>query len=136
MSALVKTRLIKHSKVFHPMHFTFTFRRTTPRKVLNEISSKYSRYLYPDSGADTGNDKEYVRVIESDWYKEMKKTLTPGKYLKTLREATGQSLAEIGAQIGVSAARICDYEAGRREISKAIAKKLSKIFLVPAGKFI
>jgi hypothetical protein len=36
----------------------------------------------------------------------------------------------------VSAARVCDYKAERREMSKAVAKKLSKIFLVPAEKFI
>lgn len=136
MQGLVKTRHIKHPRVSHPIHFTFTFRRTTPRKVLNEISSKYSRYLAPGVSADTGNGEEYVRIAESDWYKEMSKTMTPGKYLRILREASGHTLTEIGEKIGVSAPRVCDYEAGRREISKTIAKKLSKIFLVPGEKFI
>jgi predicted transcriptional regulator len=104
--------------------------------VLNEVSSKYSRYLAPGSAADTGKDEEYVRIIETDWYKGMSRTMTPGRYLKILREACGHTLTEIGEKIGVSAARVCDYEAGRREMSKAVAKKLSKIFLVPAEKFI
>jgi len=132
MPALVKTRNIKRSRISHPVHFTFTFRRTTPRKVLNEVSSKYSRYL----ALGGGNDEEYVRIIETDWYKGMSRTMTPGRYLKILREACGHTLTEIGEKIGVSAARVCDYEAGRREMSKAVAKKLSKIFLVPAEKFI
>jgi predicted transcriptional regulator len=37
----------------------------------------------------------------------------------------GHTFTEIGEKIGVSAPRVCDYEAGRREISKSIAKKLS-----------
>jgi hypothetical protein len=135
MSVLVKTRPIKQSRVSHPVHFTFTFRRTTPRKVLNEVSSKYARYFAPGA-ENSGNGEEYVRVKESDWYRDMSKTMTPGRYLKTLREAGGHTLAEIGGRVGVSAARMCDYEAGRREMSKAVAKKFSKIFLVPAEKFI
>ena len=136
MPALVKTHHIKHSRISHPLYFTFTFRRTTPRKVLNEVSSKYARYLALGDAADAGNGEEYIRITETDWYKEMSRTMTPGRYLKILREACGHSLTEIGEKIGVSAARVCDYEAGRREMSKAVAKKLSKIFLVPAEKFI
>ena len=135
MLAAAKTRLINKRNVTHPVHFTLTFRRTTPRTVLNEISSKYARYIAHDTkGSET--DEDYIRVVESDWYKEMSKSMTPAKYLKTLREASGHTLSELGEMLGVSAARVCDFESGRREISKAVAKKLSKIFLVPAEKFI
>jgi DNA-binding XRE family transcriptional regulator len=135
MPVLVKTRPIKQIRVSHPIHLTFTFRKTTPRKVLNEVSSKYARY-FAHSAEQSDSGEEFIRVKGSDWYRDMSKVMTPGIYLKTLREAGGHTLAEIGGMIGVSAARMCDYEAGRREISKAIAKKLSRIFLVPAEKFI
>jgi transcriptional regulator with XRE-family HTH domain len=80
--------------------------------------------------------KEIIRVDNSDWYHGISKEMNPGKYLKTLREACGLTLAELANKLDSSPARICDYEAGRRQVSKAVAKKLSSIFLVGADKFI
>jgi DNA-binding XRE family transcriptional regulator len=133
MSVAVKARLT-NSRFSHPLRYTLHLRRTTPRRVLTEIASRYRSYLVED--AKTDDDEAVVRVVDSDWYKEMAQRMTPGKYLKTLREASGLTQTDLGKKIRTTNARVCDYEAGRRQISKAIARKLSAVFLVPADKFI
>jgi DNA-binding XRE family transcriptional regulator len=133
MSVAVKTRHTSLRRSY-PLRYTFHLRRTTPRKVLTEITSKYRNYLVEDAKPD--NDNSLISVVDSDWYKEMSLRMTPGKYLKTLREACELTQTGLGEKIGATAARVCDYEAGRREISKAVARKLSNVFLVSADKFI
>jgi transcriptional regulator with XRE-family HTH domain len=46
------------------------------------------------------------------------------------------TLQEVGDKIDVTFQRINEYEGGRRAISKAVAKKLSKIFNVSPAIFI
>jgi DNA-binding XRE family transcriptional regulator len=133
MSVAVRARPTSIRRSY-PLRFTLHFRRTTPRRVLSEIAVKYGAYIAPQPKAD--DDEDLIRVVDSDWYKEMSERMTPGKYLKTLREASGMTQTELGQKIGATAARVCDYEAGRRQISKAIARKLSVMFLVAADKFI
>jgi transcriptional regulator with XRE-family HTH domain len=48
----------------------------------------------------------------------------------------GWTLAETGKKIGASPYRISDYENGHREISKAVAKELGKLFNVSPAVFI
>jgi antitoxin component HigA of HigAB toxin-antitoxin module len=135
MLAAVKTPLIKQNKISPVRYITFTFKRTTPRKILDEISVRYEQYLAPAlNKGDT--DDEYISVTDSEWYKNMSKSMTPGNYLKTLRESCGHTQNELGIKLGVSASRVCDFEAGRRQITKTAAKKLSSMYLVPAEKFI
>jgi DNA-binding XRE family transcriptional regulator len=133
MSVAVKTRHTNLRRSY-PLRYTFHLRRTTPRRVLTEITSKYRNYFVED--ADRDDDNSLIGVVDSDWYKEMSLRMTPGKYLKTLREACGLTQNELGEKIGATAARVCDYEAGRREISKVVARKLSNIFHISADKFI
>jgi len=127
---------MRHTSVRHsyPSRYTLHLRRTTPRRVLAEIVSKYRNYIIED--AEKKDDNELISVVESDWYKDMTMKMTPGRYLRILREACDLTQAELGEKIGVTAARVCDYEAGRRQISKAVARKLSEIFLVSMDKFI
>jgi DNA-binding XRE family transcriptional regulator len=133
MSAAVKTRNTSMRRSY-PLRYTLHLRRTTPRRILSEITNKYRNYIVEDMNAS--DDDELISVVDSDWYKEMSERMTPGKYLKTLREACGLTQTKLGKKVGASAARVCDYEAGRRQISKGVARKLSSLFLVPADKFI
>jgi predicted transcriptional regulator len=135
MLAVAKTLPIKQTRLSRPRYVTLKFKKTTPHKVFDEIAQRYSQYIAFDDNKNS-IDEEYVVVSESSWYKEMSKSMTPGNYLKTLRESCGHTQSELGAMLGVSASRLCDFEAGRRQISKTVAKKLSSLFLVPAEKFI
>ena len=123
MSVAEETHHTKTS--FYPL----LFRGNTPKKILNEVNEKYALYLI-------GADDELERVIDSRWYKTMTNNMTPGKLLRILREACGKTLSKIGERVGVSAQRMSDYEAGRRAISKNLAKQFGALFNVNPSRFI
>ena len=132
MSAAVKMRRTRRGTI--PSRFVFAFRRTTPRKVLTEIESRYRTYLVENMKAN--DDESLVRIADTDWYKEMSRRMTPGKYLRTLREAQGLTQAQLGEKVGIPASRISDYETGQRSISKSAAKRFAKALGVSPAPFI
>ena len=128
MSAAAKTH---HTKaVSHTVSYHFHFKKSTPRKVLSEIASRYSSYLAEDP------DDEPVDVTTTDWYKKMEKEMKPGDYLRHLREAQGLTQKALGEKLDTNAAHISDYETGQRAISKETAKKLAGMFKVSPAIFI
>ena len=106
-----------------------------PRWMLSRLKKEYGKNLkVTDEDFDTD---EYVNVFETDWYKEISKKTTPGDTLRIYRDNFGYSQIKLGELLGgVSRQNISAMEKGRRGISKAMAKKLSNIFQVPADRFI
>jgi DNA-binding XRE family transcriptional regulator len=84
----------------------------------------------------TEGDDALESVFDSEEYKAFRKRVTPAEYLRTYRENSGLTQAELGEKLGVSRAYICDIEHGRRSISKEFAKELSTFFKVSVGRFI
>ena len=106
------------------------FKSRTPQRIIHEIENRYSHYVvHPD-------DEEYVEWEKSDLAKELDKEMTPGVFLRLLREAHDLSQAALGEKIDVSAKRVSDFENGQRGISKEIAKQLAQIFNVSPARFI
>ncbi|MBN1577390.1 MAG: helix-turn-helix transcriptional regulator [Chitinispirillaceae bacterium] len=117
MQAVAKTR-----------HINIRFKPRTPARVINTIKRQYSEYI--------DDDDELVDISTTDWYRQMRKDMTPGKSLKTLREVTNLTQAKIGEMIGIPTARISDFETGQRAISKVMAKKLAAVFNTSPAVFI
>ena len=106
------------------------FKPRTPQRIIHEIENRYSHYVVrPD-------DEEYLEWEKTDLAKELDKEMTPGVFLRLLREAHDFSQAALGEKTGVSAKRISDFENGQRGISKEIAKQLAHIFNVSPARFI
>ena len=120
MSVAAKTR---------PM-LRIELKNTTPKSVLRDMYQRYSRYII------NAEDDQLVEWKKTDLHKEIAKKLKPSDYLRNLRQAAGWTLRELGDKIEVSPQRIYDFESGRREISKDIAKKLGKIFNISSAVFI
>ncbi len=119
MSVTTKMRPIKLS--FHP---------GTPQRILQDLRRRYSRYLVE-------REDKAVDYFETGLHKKVSKTMTPGLWLKHLREAHNLSQAELGEKLGgVKASRVSDWENNQRAVSKAAAKSLAKLFSVPADRFI
>jgi DNA-binding transcriptional regulator YiaG len=113
------------------MHLiSLRFKPRTPRRIIDRARKQFSVYLEKDE------DDQLVDWFKTDLHKEIAKEMTPGMLLKIIREAQNISQSELGTLIGVSSRRVSDYENGHREISKDIAKKLSKIFNFNASRFI
>ena len=104
-----------------------------PRTVLKVLRSEYGRTLELKQDKD---DEEMVDFFETDIYKNFKKRVKPGDYVRTYRENLGLTQAALGEKVGVNRAYICDVEHGRREVSKQMAKKLSKMFMISADHLI
>ncbi len=72
------------------------------------------------------NDDELIEVTESEWYRNIKKTISPGETLRFYREMRGLTQAELGVRIGrFSRQYISNLENGHRSISKAVAIRLA-----------
>ncbi|MBN1761036.1 MAG: helix-turn-helix domain-containing protein, partial [Chitinispirillaceae bacterium] len=66
------------------------------------------------------DDEELVDFFETDFYKDFKKRMKPGDYVRMYRENLSLTQAALGKKVGMSRAYICDVEHGRRAISKDI----------------
>jgi DNA-binding XRE family transcriptional regulator len=106
------------------------FRGEIPDSVLTFLKKDFTVEIEED-------DEEYVNLMETDWYQEMKSNRTPGKAMRIYRENLGYSQAKLGELLdGLSRQNISGMENDRRGISKDIAKKLSRLFKVPVHRFI
>lgn len=82
-------------------------------------------------------DEQYVNIKDTEWYKDMKKNMTPGKYMRVYRDNLGWTQKKLGEKLnGISAQNISHYENGNRRISEALAIKLSKLFHAPIEQFL
>lgn len=128
MSGAAKTHPIK--KNIKKPRYHYTFKRSTPRKILAEISKRYGPYLADEQ------DNELVDITKTGWYKNLDNEMKPQDYLKHLREAHALTQKSLGEKIGSNAAHISDWETGQRTISKNVAKKLAEVFHTSPALFI
>jgi DNA-binding XRE family transcriptional regulator len=83
------------------------------------------------------DDDELLDIFQTDWYKRIKKTLTPGTNLKIYRQNMKLTQAQLGERLGnLPKQFVSNMENGIRPISKKTALKLSKIFKVSVDRFI
>ncbi len=104
-----------------------------PRPVLQVLRAEYGKSLEVKTDKD---DDELVDFFETDFYKDFKKRMTPGDYVRMYRDNMNLTQAAFGEKVGMSRAYICDVEHGRRAISKEVAIKLSRICKLSLEHFI
>jgi DNA-binding XRE family transcriptional regulator len=122
MLAVVKTPLIK-------IHI----KGQIPRQIMTVLKKEYGDKMK----LTTEDDDELVDVFQTDWYKRVKKGLTPGKNLKIYRQNMEMTQKQLGAKLGdVPKQFISNMENGIRPISKKTALKLARIFKVSVARFI
>lgn len=123
----------------------FHFKKGTPKRISTEILSRYGKWIRPGAGlgmkrAPIENPDTILEFSKTDLYRKIESRLSPGKWLKHLREANGYSQSKLGTLIGgnkpVRAARVSDWESDFRAISKPVAKRLADLFHVSADRFI
>ena len=90
-------------------------------KVITLIKKKY-----PDVEVKNNDDDDLVIIEDTDWYKEISKSMTPAKALKIYRENTGLTMVELSEKCGIAQSHLSDMERGKRSIGKISAQKLGK----------
>jgi DNA-binding XRE family transcriptional regulator len=122
MLAVVKTPLIR-------IHI----KGQIPRQIMTVLKKEYGDKMK----LTKEDDDEMVDVFQTDWYKRVKKGLTPGKNLKIYRQNMEMTQEQLGAKLGdIPKQFISNMENGIRPISKKTALKLARIFKVSVARFI
>ena len=122
MLAVVKTPLTK-----------IRIRGQISDRLLKLLHQEYGKHLELTREAE--DDK--VDIFQTDWYRDTKKRLTPGTYIKVFRQNKGMTQAELGKALGdLPRQHISNMENGSRPISKKMALKLSRFFDVSVENFI
>lgn len=98
-----------------------------PTKLLFFLKEEYGNKV---KFVDEENDK-LVKVVNTQWYKDIKAATTPGDYLRIYRERNGLTQTKLGEMAGgVPRQHISNMENGRRAISLKTARKFADIFNV------
>ena len=122
MLAVVKTPLTK-----------IRIKGRIPNKLIEVLVQEYGKNV--QITADSEDEK--LDVFQTDWYRKIKKKLTPGTYIKVFRQNKNMTQAELGKELGgLPRQHISNMENGSRPISKRTALKLAKLFDVSVEKFI
>ena len=104
-----------------------------PRSVLRVLRHEYGPALRVK--AEEGGE-ELVDVFETDFFREFKKKVKPGDYVRVYRENAGLSQVELADKLGVTRSYVCDIEHHRREISKNFARNLAAFFKISIARFL
>ena len=109
-------------------------------EIKGDIPNHVLCYLQQEFGADVKvveDDDELVNVFETDWYKRVNVTITPGDAVRVYRENFGLSPMMLGRKWGdFTEDFVVEMECGRREISREVAEKLGQLFEVPVERFL
>lgn len=116
----------------------------TPRielQIQGAIPPKLISVLKEEFGDDLRLEEEQgdeiANVFETEWYRQIKSSMTPGDNLRIYRDNRGWTQAQLGDKLGgLPRQHISNMERGLRPISKNMAKRLALIFAVPPSKFI
>ncbi len=108
-------------------------------RLEGEISGslvKFPRDQYGEIEVIEDEDNELVEVINSDWYRSIRETITPGENVRTYRQMHGMTQDQLAEKLGnLTRQNISNMENGQRSISKNVAKKLATLFEVSIEKF-
>ena len=114
--------------------------KTTLFEIKGNIPAGIMEYLHREFGQNVeivDENEELVNIFDTHWYKAIKKNISPGDTLRIYRQNLGLTQTELGQKLGkFTRQKISDMENNKRSISKAVAKKLSKIFDVQIDRFL
>jgi DNA-binding XRE family transcriptional regulator len=107
-------------------------------KLIGNVDSETIQYLNSRFGEENIDlDDEVIDVMESEWFKNISKKITPGAVVRTYRENLGITQQQLAEKVGIgNSSYISDIEHGRRTVSKNLAKKFCEIFNVSLEMFI
>ena len=109
-------------------------------EIKGNIPNQVLSYIQQEFGPDVKiieDDEELVNIFETDWYKKINTTITPGDAVKVYRENFGLSPMILGQKLGnLTEGFIIEMECGKHEISREMAEKLGQLFEVPVERFL
>lgn len=109
-------------------------------RVEGEVTGNLVEYLRREFGeieVIENEDDELIEVVDSDWYRSIRATTSPGENMRVYRELHDLTQEELGRELGrFTRQNISNMENGHKPISKAVAKRLAELFDVSVEKFV
>ncbi len=102
------------------------------QKVIEDLCAKFGEYLK----IEMEEDDEIIALEESEWWNELRKTVTPGDALQHYRKLNNLTQKQLAEKLGISVQNLSNMEHDRRAISKNMAKKLSTVLEAPVSRFL
>ena len=114
-------------------HIEINIKGDIPTRLLSVLEEEYGESVL----LSEADDDEVVNIFQTDWYRDIRSTTTPGDNLRIYRENHGLTQAKLGELLGgIPRQHISNMERGTRSISLKTARKLGEIFQVSPEKFI
>ena len=115
-------------------HADFKVEGRIPPRVVTALRSLYDEKVQV---IDPEGD-ELVDIFETDWYRATKARASPGKNVRAYRDNRGLTQEQLARRLGggMKKQHVSGMERGTRSVSKAVAKKLARIFQTSAARFI
>ena len=112
--------------------------KNTTFKIIGKIDNETLKYLNTRFGKENVDvDDEIIDVMESGWYKNMSKKVSPGDRVRIYRKNYNLTQEELAKKVGISGgAYISRIETGYKTVSKTLAKKFSVLFGVDIEMFL
>ena len=109
-------------------------------KVEGDISPELVQFLkerYEGVDVIENEEDELVEITKSDWYRDIRRQISPGENMRIYRKLHGLSQENLGRKLGhFTRQNVSNMERGHRAISKPVAKKLAEVFDVSVEKFL
>lgn len=93
------------------------------------------RRTFKDARIELGAGKS-IGVFETEWYKGIAASLSPGKALRVYRDNAGMTLADVSEKTGIAVPHLSAMENGKRGIGKVSARKLGKALKCEYRRFL
>ena len=104
-----------------------------PQKLINLLQEEYGAEVK----VSENEEDQLVNVVETEWYKGIKKNLTPGGVMRIYRENRGMTQTKLGELLGgIPRQHVSNMETGKRAISLNTAKKLAKLLNIPIERLL
>jgi DNA-binding XRE family transcriptional regulator len=116
-------------------HISIHIQGRIPTRLISALKKEYGKGVRLVEEAE--DEEQLVDVFQTDWYRRVKATLTPGKSLRIYRQNAKLTHQQLGKLVGgLPKQFVSNMENGIRPISKNMAIKLAGIFRTSVARFI
>jgi DNA-binding XRE family transcriptional regulator len=111
-------------------HIEITARGTIPKSILDALKKEFGDAL------ELRSDDEAVDIRKTRLWEKMEADAGPGDAIKVYRYNLNLTQAALAEELGILPTHVSEMERGKRGISKAMAKRLSKVLKAPVERFV
>lgn len=115
---------------------SFRIEGNVPKFVVMFLESAFNKALKVEVSDEDEDEDVAIPVEESEWYREIKASMTAGDTVKADRGLRGWTQKVLAQKLGISVQNLSEIERDVRPVSRKMAAKLAEVFNTdPAAYF-